>query len=45
MEAKEAFTILSDAKTRAEYDRRQQVVITGPQVLRWKFHACRLHGF
>ncbi len=27
MEAKEAFTVLSDAKTRAEYDRRQQVVI------------------
>ena len=26
MEAKEAFTVLSDAKTRAEYDRRQQVV-------------------
>ena len=25
MEAKEAFTVLSDAKTRAEYDRRQQV--------------------
>ncbi len=26
MEAKEAFTVLSDAKTRAEYDRRQQVL-------------------
>ncbi len=27
MEAKEAFTVLSDAKARAEYDRRQQVAL------------------
>ena len=34
MEAKEAFTVLSDSKARAEYDRRQQVALLSSASLR-----------
>ena len=45
MEAKDAFTVLSDAKTRAEYDRRQQVDVGPlPRILDHSFIAFKQHS-